>query len=62
MYVQSDFNIYLYCWVGKQFYDVLVYADDIKLLAPSLTALQSMVDICKRFADKNGLFKENNVY
>ncbi len=33
------------CWVGKQFYDVLVYANNIKLLAPSLTALQSMVDM-----------------
>ncbi len=44
------------CWVGKQFYGVLVYADDIKLLAPSLTALQSMVDMCKRFGDKNDLF------
>ncbi len=44
------------CWVGKQFYGVLVYADDIKLLAPSLTASQSMVDTCKRFGDKNGLF------
>ncbi len=44
------------CWIGKQFYGVLVYADDIKLLAPILTALQSMVDMCKRFGDKNYLF------
>ncbi len=35
---------------------MLVYADDIKLLASSLTALQSMVDICKIFGDKDGLF------
>ncbi len=38
------------------FYCVLVYTDDLKLLAPSLTALQYMVDTCKRFGDKNGLF------
>ncbi len=44
------------CCVDKQFYGVLVYADNIKLLAPSLTALQSMVDTCKMFGDKNGLF------
>ncbi len=31
---------------------MLVYADDNKLLAPSLTALQSMVDMCKSFGDK----------
>ncbi len=35
---------------------MLVYADDMKFLAPSLIALQSMVDMCKSFGDKNDLF------
>ncbi len=30
------------CWVVKQFYGMLVYVDDLKLLAPSLRALQSI--------------------
>ncbi len=53
------------CCIGKQFDGVLVYADDIKLLAHNLTALQSMVHMCKHFGDKIFFFfyiKVNHVY
>ena len=43
------------CWVGSQFYGVLVYADDILLLSPSLTGLQRMLDTCSSFGKSTGL-------
>ena len=43
------------CWIGTHFYGVLVYADDILLLSPSLTSLQSMINTCEAFGEKNGL-------
>lgn len=43
------------CYVGSQFYGILVYADDILLLAPSLNALQKMLDVCTSFSDVTGL-------
>jgi hypothetical protein len=43
------------CWVGPTYYGVLVYADDILLLAPSFNALQHMVDICECFGANVGL-------
>ncbi len=44
-----------FCFVCEQFYCVLVYTDCLKLFAASLTVLQSMVDTCKSFDNKNGL-------
>jgi len=35
-------NIRVVCNVGGTFYNVLVYADDLVLLAPSWTALQQI--------------------
>ena len=38
------------CFIGKLFYGVLAYADDIILLAPSLSALRVMLDFCSNYA------------
>ena len=43
------------CWVGAQFYGVLVYADDILLLSPTVSALKSMIKTCEDFGHKTGL-------
>ena len=43
------------CYIGAEFYGILVYADDILLLAPSLTALQKMLNICTAFGKSTGL-------
>ncbi len=37
------------CWVGHHFYGSLIYADDVKLLSPSITGLQKLVDTCLEF-------------
>ena len=38
------------CPLGKLFYGVFAYADDIILLAPSLIALREMLDFCSNYA------------
>ena len=38
------------CHVGHEYFGALGYADDLTLLCPSITGLQSMVDICTTFA------------
>lgn len=43
------------CWIGTYYYGGLCFADDLKLLAPSITGLQSMLNTCNDFADENGL-------
>ena len=43
------------CWIGSQYYGTLVYADDIMLLAPSVTALQTMILTCQKFGLSTGL-------
>ena len=43
------------CWIGSTFYGILVYADDILLLAPSVASLQKMILTCQKFGSKNGL-------
>ena len=37
------------CTVGKLFAGILIYADDIALLSPSMAALQVMLDICTKY-------------
>ena len=45
------------CYLGPNFVGGLGYADDITLVAPSLTALHEMLHTCKSFADEyNVLF------
>ncbi len=47
------------CWVGHQQYGCLILADDIKLLSPSATGLQTIVDVCADFGQENSItFKE----
>ena len=43
------------CWMGSEFYGILIYADDILLLSPTVSALQNMLNICDRFGQMNGL-------
>ena len=38
------------CWIGKHFYGALGYADDLTLLAPSVTGLRELLRICEDFA------------
>ena len=37
------------CYVGRQFFGVLCYADDVTLLAPTVNALQNLLDTCQHF-------------
>ena len=43
------------CWVGTQYYGILVYADDMMLLSPSITGLQTILNTCSQFAKEYGL-------
>ena len=42
------------CWIGNK-YGVLIYADDIVLIAPSVTGLQNMVNVCAKFGKDNSI-------
>ncbi len=37
------------CWIGHKFVGCAGYADDVKLLSPSVTGLQIMVNVCEEF-------------
>ena len=37
------------CYVGREYYGILCYADDVTLLAPTGSALQELLDICETF-------------
>ena len=37
------------CFVGGVFVGIVIYADDVALLAPSRLCLQRMLDVCSRF-------------
>ncbi len=37
------------CWVGQPYYGCLIYADDVKLLSPSITGPKKLLDICSEF-------------
>ena len=37
------------CYVGREFFGVLCYADDVTLLAPTVNALQNLLDTCQQF-------------
>ena len=38
------------CFIGDMFFMAICYADDIAILAPSLSALKQMLKICDEFA------------
>ena len=43
------------CWVGLKYVGMVGYADDDWLLAPSLHALQEMLNTCEEFNKEHGL-------
>ena len=43
------------CWTNNSFVGIIVYADDIVLLSPSIDGLQEMIDTCIDFAGKHNL-------
>lgn len=38
------------CWVGSKFYGAIGYADDLSLLAPTVSSLKSMLRVCEEFS------------
>ncbi len=40
------------CYVGHEYFGCVSYADDMKLLCPSIKGLQQMIEICERFGEK----------
>ena len=48
------------CRVGHEFFGCIAYADDILLLAPSITALRRMLDICTAYANSNNILFNPN--
>ncbi len=40
------------CYMGRVFVDTTGYADYLKLLTPSVNALNILVDVCKNYAAK----------
>ena len=45
------------CFMGNNFIDVLVYADDIVLLTPSASALRIMLSICDNYSSDFSIYK-----
>ena len=48
------------CWIDGNFVGIIVYADDIVLLPPTLGGLQEMIDICSDYAGKHNLSFSTN--
>ncbi len=43
------------CRIGMKYFGIIGFADDLKLLSPSLRGLQRMLNICKAFSTSTGL-------
>ena len=43
------------CWVNNTYVGIIVYADDIVLLSPSIDGLQNMVNTCSGYATRHNL-------
>ena len=41
------------CWINNSYVGIIVYADDIVLLSPSIDGLQEMINTCSGFAGKH---------
>ena len=41
------------CWINNSYVGIIVYADDIVLLSPSIDGLQEMINTCSDFAGKH---------
>lgn len=37
------------CWIGKYYYGVLAYADDVTILSPTIKGLKEMIGVCESF-------------
>ena len=48
------------CRDGHEFFGCIAYADDILLLASSITALRRMLDICSAYANSNNILFNPN--
>ena len=48
------------CHIGEISYNILVYADDIVLLSPSITALKYMINICEEYSRNFDLIFNSN--
>ncbi len=40
------------CYVGHEYFGCVSYADDMKLLCPSIKGLQQMIETCERFGEQ----------
>ena len=43
------------CTIGKHFFGILAYADDVLILAPSVQGLQKLVELCQEHPRNNNL-------
>ena len=43
------------CWIASNYFGIIGYSDDTFLLAPSLDALQEMVQVCEQYANVHNL-------
>ena len=43
------------CWIKHNYVGIIVYADDIVLLSPSIDGLQNMINTCTQYAEKHNL-------
>ena len=43
------------CYLSSLFLACIFYADDVALLSPTVTGMQTMIDICASYAKENGL-------
>ena len=48
------------CWIGNTFLGIIIYADDIVLLSPSLDGLQNMINTCCNYAKEHNLTFSTN--
>ena len=48
------------CWVNGEYVGIIVYADDIVLLSPSLDGLQNMIDTCSNYTNQHHLSFSTN--
>ena len=43
------------CWVNNEYVGIIVYANDIVLLSPTIDGLQNMIDTCSVYAESHNL-------
>ncbi len=48
--MQNLLNNGVSCYVGYKFVGAIAYADDLILLAPTVTALSKLINICELYA------------